>query len=145
MKKIALVNGPNLNLLGQREQKLYGQNTLENIIADLKKKFHKNYVLESFQSNHEGEVVDYIQQAKAWAEGLVINAGALTHTSIAIRDSILAIELPCIEIHLTNIYAREEFRHKSVIASTCVGQVTGFGAYSYELGILALVEHLHKI
>ncbi len=136
-KKIAIINGPNLNMLGQREPSKYGSKTLEDIIAEIKIKAEANNLLCSFfQSNSEGEIVTAIQNAKD-CHGIILNAGAYTHYSIAIRDAIASISTPVIEVHLTNVYAREEFRHKSVISAVCKGIVAGFGSDSYLIALEA--------
>ncbi len=143
MTKILLLHGPNLNLLGTREPDVYGRMMLENIDARLKNHASKHGVdLRSFQSNHEGALIDALHDARGWANGIVINPGAYTHTSIALRDAISAIQLPVVEVHLSNIHAREEFRHHSLIAPVCVGQIAGFGWRSYLLGFDALIGHL---
>jgi 3-dehydroquinate dehydratase II len=143
MRKIWVIHGPNLDLLGQREPGIYGSVTIQQIDANLKAKAKELGVsLETFQSNHEGEIVSKIGQAKKEVDGIVINPAAYTHTSVAIRDAISAVNLPVVEVHLSNIYAREEFRHTSLIAPVAKGQVSGFGAYSYELGLLALISQL---
>ena len=144
MKKILVIHGPNLNLLGQREQAVYGKVTLEEINAKLEKSADQNsVVLEIFQSNHEGEIVDAIGQAKKnQAQGILINPAAYTHTSVAIHDALLAVSLPTVEVHLSNIYAREDFRHTSLIAPVCSGQISGFGEESYLLGLRALIHLL---
>ncbi len=136
--KILYLNGPNLNLLGQREPEVYGRTTL----ADIESKVHARATelkaaVEFRQSNLEGELVSWIQQAKDKFDVIVLNAAAYTHTSVALRDAIAAVGVPTIEIHLSNIYAREEFRHKSLLAPVCRGQITGFGANSYVLAIEA--------
>jgi len=139
--KILYLNGPNLNLLGQRETGIYGQMTLSQIEIEVRK--HAEAIgaeVEFRQSNLEGELVSWIQTAKGRYDFIVLNAAAYTHTSIAIRDSIAAISIPVIEIHLSNIHAREEFRHKSLIAPVCCGQITGFGHYSYILALTASVN-----
>ncbi|NLY11969.1 MAG: type II 3-dehydroquinate dehydratase [Firmicutes bacterium] len=141
MKEILLVNGPNLNLLGTREPEIYGNTTLneiENEVTELAKE--NGYLLTCFQANSEGAIIDFIQQHKD-AAGLIINPGAFTHYSIAIRDCIVAVGIPTIEVHLSNIYAREEFRHRSVIAPVCVGQITGLGKVGY---LLALTSFMQK-
>ena len=142
MKKILIIHGPNLNLLGQRETSVYGTTTLDEINRRLEKVAKEEHVeLAFFQSNHEGDIVDTI--GKASGEGfaaIVINPAAYTHTSVAIRDAIAAVAIPTVEVHLSNIYKREEFRHFSMIAPAAVGQVSGFGVHSYVLGLLAAVD-----
>jgi 3-dehydroquinate dehydratase-2 len=139
--KILFLNGPNLNLLGQREPDVYGRSTLSDIEAQVRARARTlNSDIEFRQSNLEGELVAWIQQAKGNADIIVLNAAAYTHTSIALRDAIVATGLPTIEIHLSNIHAREEFRHKSLIAPVCVGQISGFGPFSYILGLEAAVN-----
>ena len=138
--KILLLNGPNLNLLGQREPEIYGHTTLADIEAKVRERAAELKVqIEFRQSNLEGELVSWIQQAKGQFEAIVINAAAYTHTSIALRDAIAAGGVPTIEINLSNVHAREEFRHKSLIAPVCLGQITGFGGKSYILGLEAAV------
>jgi 3-dehydroquinate dehydratase-2 len=141
MKKILVIHGPNLNLLGQRETSVYGVTTMDDINANLKKiAGDKGIELVFLQSNHEGDIVDAIGKSKADGVGaIVINPAAYTHTSIAIRDALAAVTVPAVEVHLSNIYKREEFRHQSMIAPACQGQVSGFGAQSYELGLLAAI------
>ncbi len=145
MKKILVIHGPNLQLLGTREVDVYGKVTIEDINADLKKcaKTHK-VSLEIVQSNHEGEIVGLIGKAGAGYGGILINPAAYTHTSVAIRDAVSAVNIPTVEVHLSNIYAREEFRHTSLIAPVARGQVSGFGRMSYILGLEALVGLLGK-
>jgi 3-dehydroquinate dehydratase II len=139
--KILFLNGPNLNLLGQREPEIYGHTTLADIEAKVRERAAELKVEIDFQqSNMEGKLVDWIQQAKGKFDVIVINAAAYTHTSIALRDAIAAGGVPTIEIHLSNIHAREEFRHKSLIASVCRGQIAGFGQKSYILGLEAAVD-----
>jgi 3-dehydroquinate dehydratase-2 len=141
--KILVINGPNLHLLGKRETDIYGEDTIESINEDLRNIFRERGAdPEFFQSNHEGDIVDII--AGTDASGIMINPAAYTHTSVAIRDAISARELPTVEIHLSNIYAREEFRHKSLIAPVATGQVSGFGKNSYKLGALALMDLLDE-
>jgi 3-dehydroquinate dehydratase II len=138
--KILFLNGPNLNLLGQREPEIYGHMTLTDIEAKVRERAAELKVEIDFrQSNLEGELVGWIQQAKGKSDVIVINAAAYTHTSIALRDAIAAGGVPTIEIHLSNVHAREEFRHKSLIAPVCRGQITGFGQKSYILGIEAAI------
>jgi 3-dehydroquinate dehydratase-2 len=139
--KILFLNGPNLNLLGQREPEIYGHTTLADIEAKVRERAAELKVqIEFRQSNLEGELVSWIQQAKGHFDVIVINAAAYTHTSIALRDAIAAGGVPTIEIHLSNVHAREEFRHKSLIAPVCRGQITGFGQKSYILGLEAAVD-----
>jgi len=138
---ILIINGPNLNLLGRREPDIYGRNTLADIADELTEKYADTAMLEWYQSNHEGEIIDEIHRVgfdNRYA-GIVLNAGAYTHTSLAIADAIAAIELPVVEVHLSNIYAREEIRHRSLIAPVCAGSISGFGMRSYDLAIQALI------
>ena len=143
-KKILVLHGPNLNLLGKREKKVYGKVSLDKINSELKKIAKELKVdLEIKQSNIEGELVNFIQKAgRNGCKGILINPAAYTHTSVAIRDAIAAIKLPVVEVHISNIYKREEFRHKSLIAPVAVGQISGFGKESYILGLMALAENL---
>ena len=139
--KILFLNGPNLNLLGTREPEVYGRLTLADIEAKVRQRASELKVQVDFrQSNQEGELVGWIQEAKGTFAAIVINAAAYTHTSVALRDAISAVGVPAIEIHLSNVHAREEFRHKSLIASVCRGQICGFGAKSYLLGLEAAVD-----
>ena len=139
MKKILVVHGPNLGLLGKREPQVYGTVTLKQINQSLEKLAKiKRVKLTIKQSNHEGEIVDLIGKGKAKFEGLLINPAAYTHTSIAIRDAVAAVAIPTVEVHLSNIHSREEFRHKSLIAPVAKGQISGFGPNSYVLGLEAL-------
>lgn len=140
--KIRFINGPNLNLLGNREVGIYGEKSLKDI-QDLvtNAAAGKNVTIEFLQSNHEGQLIDWIQTAPAESvDAIVLNAAAYTHTSIAIRDAIAAIKIPVIEIHISNVYKREEFRHKSLIAPVCVGVISGFGYFSYLLGLEAAIN-----
>ncbi len=141
MKKILVINGPNLNLLGKREPGIYGTDTLESIAKELEEKYAPHAFLEWWQSNHEGEIIDKLHAVgfdRSYA-GIVLNAGAYTHTSLAIADAIAAIQLPVVEVHLSNVHAREEIRHRSLIAPVCAGTISGFGKRSYDLGIAALL------
>lgn len=143
MTKILLLHGPNLNLLGTREPEVYGTMTLENINDLVRSRAAKFKVdVRAEQSNHEGALVDIIHVARNYADGIVMNPGAYTHTSVAIRDAISAVGLPVVEVHMSNVHAREEFRHHSYLAPVCVGQITGFGWRSYILGVDALLGHL---
>ncbi len=137
-----MIHGPNLNLLGQREKNIYGPTTLNEINALLKKLADRNKIeLEILQSNHEGEIVDAIGAAKTnQIHAILINPAAYTHTSVAIRDAIAAVDIPAVEIHLSNIYSREDFRHSSLIAPVCHGQISGFGVNSYLLGLQATID-----
>lgn len=140
---ILVLHGPNLNLLGRREPATYGTASLDEINAELKTLAEKEgFGLRVFQSNHEGELVDLIQTHGPQVAGTVINAAAFTHTSIALRDAFLGVGTPVVEVHISNIHRREEFRHHSYLADIAVGQVTGFGAASYRLGLAGLVDHL---
>jgi 3-dehydroquinate dehydratase II len=139
--KILFLNGPNLNLLGQREPDVYGRTTLADIEKQVRERAAQLKVeIDFWQSNVEGELVGWIQEAKGKFDTIVLNAAAYTHTSLALRDAIAAVSVPTIEIHLSNIYAREEFRHKSLIAPVCRGQITGFGKKSYVLALEAAVH-----
>lgn len=143
--KILIINGPNLNLLGKREPEIYGAETLEEINRHLQvAALEMNASLEFFQSNSEGELVDAIQGAAGVFDGIIINPAAFTHTSIALRDAIAAVALPTVEVHLSNVYSREEFRHKSFIAPVAIGQITGFGSAGYKLALEGLLGYLKK-
>ena len=139
--KVLILHGPNLNLLGAREPEVYGSMTLDDINAkliELGKELGAE--VKCLQSNHEGVLIDALHDARTWADGVVFNPGGYTHTSVALRDAISAIQIPVVEVHLSNVYAREEFRHKSLISAVCKGKISGFGWKSYVLGLKALVE-----
>ena len=139
--RVLFLNGPNLNLLGHREPSVYGKTTLADIEARVRGRANSLGATVDFrQTNSEGELVNWIQEAKGQFDAIVINAAAYTHTSVALRDAISAVSVPAIEIHLSNVHAREEFRHRSLIASVCRGQICGFGAFSYILGLEAAVN-----
>jgi 3-dehydroquinate dehydratase-2 len=137
--RIAVIHGPNLNMLGARETDIYGTKTLQDINGEMLREAEKQGLsLSFFQSNSEGGLIDYIHACKGKIDGIILNAGAYTHYSIALRDAIAAVDIPTVEVHLSNIYKREDFRHISVIAPVCIGQISGFGYYSYILGLQAL-------
>lgn len=143
--KILVINGPNLNMLGTREPEIYGKQTLKDILDELEafaKKLSTDIELEFFQSNHEGEIVEKIQSALNKIDGIIINPAAYTHTSVAIADAISAVNVKTIEVHLSNIYAREEFRHTSLIAPKCLGQISGLGKNVYKTALFGLFEEL---
>lgn len=140
-QKILVIHGPNLNLLGKREPDIYGKATLDEINKNLKELGHKlGLAVETFQSNHEGAIVEKIQQVLGTYKGLIINPAAYTHTSIAIRDALILLDIPVIEIHISNIYKREPFRHKSMIADIATAQISGFGVQGYTLALEALAQ-----
>ena len=146
MMKVTVIQGPNLNMLGIREQQIYGPMKLEDIHKQMKAFADANGMeIEFFQSNLEGEIVDKIQECLGDADGIIINAGAYTHTSIAIRDAIAAVQLPAIEVHLSNVYRREEFRQKSMLAPVCAGVITGFGPFSYHLAMVAMHQIFQEL
>lgn len=142
---ILLINGPNLNLLGTREPEKYGNTTLKDIEDSLKTIAAENNAdIDCFQSNHEGDIIDKIHSAKGKYDGILINAGGLTHSSVSLRDAISSVAIPTVEIHMTNIHAREEFRHTSLISGVSIAQVIGFGKDSYRLGLEGLLSYLKK-
>lgn len=138
--KIVIINGPNLNLLGVREEGIYGSRDFENYFEELRNRFSQ-IELEYFQSNIEGEIINKLHEAGFQAKGIVLNAGAYTHSSVAIHDAIAAIKSPVLEVHISNIYAREEFRHKNIISSKCIGMILGLGLEGYAIAI----EYLRKV
>jgi 3-dehydroquinate dehydratase-2 len=138
--KITIINGPNLNMLGLREPHHYGQNTLDEINQNLKQVFTNKVQLEFFQSNHEGNIIDYLHNLKN-VRGIVINPGAFTHTSVAIRDALLAVNIPTVEVHLSNIFKREDFRKHSYISDVSLGVISGFGALGYHFAVEAILRH----
>lgn len=145
MRHILVIHGPNLDLLGRREKDIYGEATLNQINQMIEKEARElNCEVRIKQSNSEGEIVSFIGENKDWADALIINAAAYTHTSVAIRDAIAGVEIPAVEVHLSNIYKRESFRRDSLIAEVCVGQITGFGPQSYLLALRASVEILKE-
>jgi len=144
--KIAVIQGPNLNMLGIREQHIYGPMTLDQIHEQLKNAAEQNGVeLEFFQSNLEGEIVDRVQESLGTVDGIMINPAAFSHTSIAIKDALAAVEMPTVEVHISNIYKREEFRQKSITASAATGVVTGFGPFGYHMGLIALMQIISEV
>ncbi|MBP1155064.1 MULTISPECIES: type II 3-dehydroquinate dehydratase [unclassified Paenibacillus] len=145
MKQILLLNGPNLNMLGIREPGVYGSLSLQSITDRVSRLAAELGVgLEAFQSNHEGELIDRIQAAYGTKDGILFNPGAFTHYSYAIRDAVSAVGIPVVEVHISNIHKRESFRHVSVIAPVAIGQIAGFGADGYELGLRALVQYIER-
>lgn len=139
MKKIAIINGPNLNLTGRREPEVYGTTTMEEVIDGLRQMF-PDVEIGYYQSNVEGELIDRIQQVGFTSDGLIVNLGGYSHTSVALRDALLAVPAPKVEVHISNIFAREDYRHKSLITSACRGMVCGLGLQGYELAIRALLS-----
>jgi 3-dehydroquinate dehydratase-2 len=145
MAHILVLHGPNLNLLGSREPEVYGKTTLAEIDAGLVALGRERGAeVRCVQSNSEGALIDHIHAARGWAHGLIVNAGGLTHTSVSLRDAIAGVALPAVEVHLSNIFAREEFRHRSLISGVCVAVVSGFGADSYRLGLEGLIARLGR-
>jgi len=141
--RVLVVHGPNLNTLGTREPEIYGSLTLDDINTELQGLAGKGDAdLEFFQSNHEGALVDRIQEARSWADGILINPGGLSHTSVVLRDALAATGLPVVEVHISNVHAREPFRHHSYVSSVALGVIAGFGAGSYRMGLQALLDHL---
>ncbi|MDJ0757046.1 MAG: type II 3-dehydroquinate dehydratase [Ardenticatenaceae bacterium] len=141
--KLLLLNGPNLNMLGTREPEIYGSETLPELVNAVRGyAADRDVELRDYQSNIEGELVTAIQEARLWADGILMNPGAYTHTSIAMRDAISGIDVPVVELHISNVHAREPFRHKSMLSGVCLGVIAGFGRDSYFLAIEALIRHL---
>lgn len=144
--KVVVIHGPNLNMLGVREQNIYGPMKLEEINMQMKTVAEQNKIdIEFFQSNLEGEIVDKVQECLGEADGIIINPAAYTHTSIAIRDAIAAVQLPVIEVHISNIHRREDFRAKSLTAPVCSGQISGFGPFGYHLAMIAMLQMFTEI
>ncbi len=145
MQKVAVIHGPNLNMLGLREPEIYGTTNLKMLNEDLKEKADElKLEIDIMQSNHEGEIVDYLHQNYEVLAGVVINPGGLTHTSVVLRDALASVRLPVIEVHISNIHRREEFRKKSITAEAAVGQITGLGVYGYSLALDGLADILKK-
>jgi len=145
MQKVAVIHGPNLNMLGLREPEIYGKKNLEMLNQELRAEAEKlDFEIEIMQSNHEGEIVDFLHQNYQELAGVLINPGGLTHTSVVLRDALASVRLPVIEVHISNIHRREEFRKKSITAAAAVAQITGFGTYGYILGLQGLKEVLRK-
>ena len=143
MQSLLVLNGPNLNLLGQRQPEIYGRTTLSDIEKACRKRFEAQDVKLTFlQSNREGELVDAVQDAAGVHAGIVLNAGAYTHTSLALMDAIASVDVPVVELHLSNIHAREAFRRNSFVAKVAIGQISGFGSFGYELALDAMLRHL---
>lgn len=144
--KVMVIQGPNLNMLGHREQNIYGPMKLEDIHGQMEAVAKQNGIeIEFFQSNLEGELVDKIQECMGEIDGIIINPGAYSHTSIAIRDAIAAVGIPTVEIHVSNLHRREEFRQKSMISAVCNGTITGFGPFGYHLGMVAIIQVLNEL
>jgi 3-dehydroquinate dehydratase II len=144
-RSILILNGPNLNLLGEREPSVYGAASLADIIAGLRSGLDADRVeIRDAQSNAEGDLIDAIHDARTWADGIVLNPGGYTHTSVALRDAIAAVDVPVVEVHLSNVHARERFRHRSLISAVCLGTIGGFGPVGYRLAVDALLAHLDR-
>jgi 3-dehydroquinate dehydratase-2 len=144
-RSILILNGPNLNLLGEREPSVYGVASLADIIGELRSGFDADRVeIRDAQSNAEGGLIDAVHDARTWADGIVLNAGGYTHTSVALRDAIAAVDVPVVEVHLSNVHARERFRHRSLISAVCLGTIGGFGPVGYRLAVDALLAHLDR-
>lgn len=140
MRHLLIINGPNLNLLGRREPGIYGSATMESCLDSLRKRYESVAEIDYFQSNHEGDIIDRIHQAGfGECDGVILNAGAYTHTSLAIADAIAAVEVPVVEVHISNVHSREEIRHRSLISGVCRGVIAGFGSDSYRLAVEALI------
>ncbi len=139
MKKLVILNGPNLNLLGKREPSIYGNTSFDDVLSELKKEF-STVEFSYFQSNHEGELIDKIHLSDGQAHGIILNAGAYTHTSIALADAISSVSTPVVEVHISNVYGREAFRKNSYISSKCKGSISGFGMASYRLAVLSFLS-----
>ena len=139
MKKIQIINGPNLNLLGRREPGVYGSRSFEAYLEELRAQY-PNVQLDYFQSNHEGDLIDCIHSCGFETDGIILNAGAYTHTSVALHDALRAVEAPAVEVHISNVHTREEFRHHSLISAACHGVICGFGLDSYRLAVEAIIQ-----
>lgn len=145
-RKVLVIHGPNLNLLGFRETDIYGKQPLSEIDEAIQRKAQElGFEVRTFQSNHEGQIIDAIHEHRNWAVGIIINPGGLGHSSVSLRDAIMAVRLPTIEVHISNIFAREEFRRHSVLSDACVGVIAGLGGYGYLLALDALDDHLRRL